>query len=213
MIGPSTPSNRGAVCGGDGTRMSSRACRTRPPHRSWPSPLSPRWTRSLLPTSNPSSAETSAPHPRREMRERRHVSGSWATAPFRQKLTRTATGLGPPRRPSSAIRDWSTRSARTVHKNARPGEPEGLPDLTFRTLTRPALSCQAAAERRSPVGSSRRGSVSRFRQIATCGTPCFCLYEWDGWTSPAAGGSGLSPIPVAPSAAAPRKSLCPATQG
>jgi hypothetical protein len=147
--------------------MSSRACRTRPPHRSWPSPLSPRWTRSLLPTSNPSSAETSAPHPRREMRERRHVSGSWATAPFRQKLTRTATGLGPPRRPSSAIRDWSTRSARTVHKNARPGEPEGLPDLTFRTLTRPARSCQAAAERRSPVGSSRRGSVSRFRQNAT----------------------------------------------
>jgi len=31
-------------------------------------------------------------------------------------------------------------------KNARPGEPEGLPDLTSRTLTQPARGCQAGAE-------------------------------------------------------------------
>jgi hypothetical protein len=38
-------------------------------------------------------------------------------------------------------------SIRTGHtKNARPGEPEGLPDLTSTTLTQPARSCQAVAE-------------------------------------------------------------------
>jgi hypothetical protein len=38
-------------------------------------------------------------------------------------------------------------SIRTGHtKNARPGEPEGLPDLTSTTLTQPARRCQAVAE-------------------------------------------------------------------
>jgi hypothetical protein len=50
------------------------------------------------------------------------------------------------RTPALAAPGDGEPSIRTGHQNARLGEPEGLPDLTSKTLSQLARSCQAVAE-------------------------------------------------------------------
>jgi hypothetical protein len=94
----------------------------------------------------------------------------------------------------------------------------GLPSVGSVSRGLPFNGADCHRSRVGETGSraSRRGRHAEavaFPPDRDMRSPALRLDEWDGWTSPAGGGSGLSPIPAAPSAAAPRKSLCPATQG